>query len=117
MVRIFIFDCLFLKFLYQLHISFMPCIIALRNIFLLNPPQYRHTVTLMLALRARGLGSDWTILHLVYEQEVAEILGIPPTITQAALLPVAYYTGDDFQPAHRVLASTLTYWDRWGEKR
>jgi nitroreductase len=47
------------------------------------------TWSLMLALRARGLGSAWTTLHLPYEQEVAEILGIPANITQAALLPVA----------------------------
>jgi nitroreductase len=70
--------------------------------------------SLMLALRARGLGSAWTTLHLNYEQEVAEILGIPPNITQAALLPVAYFKGDDFQPAYRVPAHTLTYWDNWG---
>jgi hypothetical protein len=60
------------------------------------------------------LGSAWTTLHLNYEQEVAEILGIPPNITQAALLPVAYFKGDDFQPAYRVPAHTLTYWDNWG---
>ena len=73
--------------------------------------------SLMLALRARGIGSAWTTLHLVYEQEVAEVLGIPANITQAALLPVAYYTGEDFQPAYRVPARTLTYWERWGATR
>ena len=72
------------------------------------------TWSLMLALRARGVGAAWTTLHLPYEQEVAELLGIPANITQAALLPVAYYTGDDFQPAQRVAARTLTYWDSWG---
>ena len=46
-----------------------------------------------LALRSRGLGSAWTTLHLNYEKEVGELLGIPSTVTQAALLPVAYYTG------------------------
>ncbi len=71
----------------------------------------------MLALRARGVGSAWTSLHLPYEQEVAEVLGIPANITQAALLPVAYYLGDDFQPAYRVPARTLTYWDHWGATR
>jgi nitroreductase len=71
--------------------------------------------SLMLALRARGLGAAWTTLHLRYEQEVAEILGIPSNITQAVLLPVAYFKGDDFQPAYRVPASSLTYWDSWGE--
>jgi nitroreductase len=73
--------------------------------------------SLMLALRARGLGSAWTTLHLPYEQEVAAALGIPDNISQAALLPVAYYTGDDFKPAYRVPAKQLTYWDQWGETR
>ncbi len=71
----------------------------------------------MFALRARGLGAAWTTLHLRYENEIAEILGIPRHFTQAALLPVAYYTGDDFQPANRVPASQVTSWDRWGSKR
>lgn len=70
--------------------------------------------SLMLALRARGLGSAWTTLHLRYEEKVAEILGIPPTVTQAALLPVAYYAGDDFQPAKRIPATEVTFWNTWG---
>lgn len=69
--------------------------------------------SLMLALRARGLGTAWTTLHLRYEREVAALLGIPTTITQAALLPVAYYTGDDFKPATRVPARQVTYWETW----
>lgn len=71
----------------------------------------------MLALRARGLGSAWTTLHLHYEKEAAELLGIPPELTQAALLPVAYYTGDDFRPAKRTPARERTYWNTWGELR
>ena len=67
----------------------------------------------MLALRARGLGSVWTTLHLRYEQEAAQLLGLPPKITQAALLPVAYYTGDDFAPARRTPARERTYWNGW----
>lgn len=73
--------------------------------------------SLMLALRARGLGSAWTTLHLKYEREIAELLGIPDGVTQAALLPVAYFTGDDFKPAKRVPISEMTYWDSWGESR
>ncbi|MBL7496260.1 nitroreductase family protein [Frankia sp. CNm7] len=62
----------------------------------------------MLALRARGLGAAWTTLHLVHAGEVAELLGIPPGITQGALLPVAYTLGTDFRPAPREpLASSL----------
>jgi nitroreductase len=68
----------------------------------------------LLALRSRGLGSVWTTMHLAKEQEVAELLGIPPTATQAALFPVAYTIGTDFRPAARPPAETVTYWDTWG---
>jgi nitroreductase len=71
------------------------------------------TWSLMLALRARGIGAAWTTLHLYYEKECAEILGIPDDITVAALLPVAYFTGDTFQIAKRKPAKALTYWDKW----
>ena len=71
----------------------------------------------MLAARARGLGSAWTTIHLFFEQDVAQLLGIPEDWTQAALLPVAYYTGDDFKPAERLPASSLTHWDAWGALR
>lgn len=68
-----------------------------------------------LAARARGLGSAWTTFHLVHEQAVAEILGIPPTVTQIALLPVAFYTGDSFSPTPRRPAHEITYANRWKE--
>jgi nitroreductase len=73
--------------------------------------------SLMLALRARGLGSAWTTLHLRYEKESAALLGIPDHIAQAVLLPVAYYTGDDFKPARRVPARERTYWEGWNQTR
>ena len=69
--------------------------------------------SLMLALRARGLGSAWTTLHLQSEEEIAEKLGIPDGISQAALLPVAYFKGDDFRPAKRKPMRDRTYWDGW----
>jgi nitroreductase len=68
----------------------------------------------MLALRARGLGSVWTTLHLAQEQAAAELLGIPEGISQVALIPVAYFTGDDFKPAERPPVEGITYWDSWG---
>lgn len=75
------------------------------------------TWSLMLALRSRGLGAAWTSLHLRYEKEIAELLGIPANITQAALLPVAYYTGEDFQPAQRIPVAQVSSWNQWGESR
>jgi nitroreductase len=76
------------------------------------------TWSLMLALRSRGIGSAFTTIHtLYYEREAAALLGIPEHIIQAALLPVGYYTGDDFKPAKRVPARERTYWDTWGQTR
>ena len=69
----------------------------------------------MLALRSRGLGSVWTTMHLAKEREVGELLGIPDTVTQAALFPVAYTIGTDFRPATRPPAETITHWNTWGE--
>ena len=68
-----------------------------------------------LALRSRGLGSVWTTLHLARERDVAEILGIPDSVTQAALFPVAYTIGTDFKPAVRPPAETVTWWNTWGD--
>jgi nitroreductase len=70
--------------------------------------------SLMLALRARGIGSAWTTLHLAYEKECNKILGIPDNVTTAVLLPVAYFTGETFKKAKRLPAKDLTYWESWG---
>jgi len=71
----------------------------------------------MLALRARGLGTAWTTIHLFFEKDIATLLGIPDDWTQTALFPVAYYTGDDFRPAHRLPAADMTHWNGWGWRR
>jgi nitroreductase len=66
-----------------------------------------------LAARSRGIGSAWTTFHLEHEAEVADLLGIPPTVTQVCLLAVGYYTGDTFTPAPRRPASEVTFLNRW----
>ena len=66
-----------------------------------------------LALRARGLGSTLTTLHLVEEKAAAELLGIPDDVMQVALLPVAYTKGTDFKPAKRPPVAKITHWNQW----
>ena len=66
-----------------------------------------------LALRSRGLGSCLTTIHLRFEAEAAELLGIPSHLTQAGLLPVAYTKGTDFKPAARPPVSEITYLDTY----
>jgi nitroreductase len=67
----------------------------------------------MLAARARRLGTAWTTLHLRFEREISELLGIPPDIRQGALIPTAYYTGDTFQPAPRQPLDEVLHINSW----
>jgi nitroreductase len=67
----------------------------------------------MLALRARGLGTCWTTLHMYREKEVAELLGIPEDMTQTVLFPVGYYKGTDFKRVKRPPVADYLHWNRW----
>ena len=68
----------------------------------------------MLAARTRGLGTCWTTFHLAYEEEAADLLGIPyEDVMQTALIPVAYTIGTDFRPARRKPLETMVHWDAW----
>lgn len=74
---------------------------------------YPAVWSFQLALRARGLGSCLTTLHLGFEADAAEILGIPENVVQTALLPVAYTLGTDFKRAARPPVSGITHWNTW----
>ncbi|GAA3239224.1 nitroreductase family protein [Nonomuraea helvata] len=67
----------------------------------------------MLAARARGLGTAWTTLHLAYESEIAELLGIPDDVRQGVLIPTAHYLGETFGPAGRQPLDEVLHVDRW----
>ena len=69
--------------------------------------------SLQMALRSRGIGSAWTTLHLYNDLKANDLLGIPDTVTQVALLPTAYYTGSDFIPSKRRDAKEITYHNTW----
>lgn len=68
----------------------------------------------MLAAREQGLGTCWTTLHLMHEEEAADVLGIPfNEVQQWALSPVAYTAGTDFKPATRPDVETVISWNSW----
>ncbi|BEP13889.1 nitroreductase family protein [Acidothermaceae bacterium B102] len=71
------------------------------------------TWSYMLAARSRGLGTAWTTLHLGREREVADLLGMPANIHQAAIIPTAYYTGGTFKRAPRDPLDTVLHIDKW----
>ena len=69
----------------------------------------------MLALRSRGLGSSLTMIHLGAEPEVTDLLDIPYDVSQAGLIPVAYFRGEDFKRGSRRPLDDVAFYDRWGQ--
>ena len=68
----------------------------------------------MLACRARGIGTSWTTIHLMFEQEVADLVGIPfDQVTQCALSPIAYTVGTEFKAARRKSLDGVLHVDSW----
>ena len=100
--------------LHQVPVLVVPCTEKKGGAVGWPPSIYPAVWNFILALRSRGLGSCITTLHLYREREAAELLGIPDEYVQACLLPVAYFTGDDFRPAVRRPIEEITYFDRWG---
>lgn len=76
---------------------------------------YPAVWSLQLALHSRGYGSALTTMHLAYEAEVAAILGIPDSVTQVGLLPVARFTGETFRAAERASVEDVAFADHWGQ--
>ncbi len=64
-----------------------------------------------LALRSRGLGSTLTTAHQFKQDTMADLLAIPKSWFQVALLPVAYTTGGDFRPSERAAADSKILWN------
>ncbi len=75
---------------------------------------YPAVWSLQLALRSRELVSAMTTVHIERHRSMAELLGIPDHVTQAALVPVAHLMGDDLQPARRRPVREVAFLDHWG---
>ncbi|MCU1454714.1 MAG: nitroreductase [Acidimicrobiales bacterium] len=68
----------------------------------------------MLAARLKGLGTALTTVHLAYEEEAADLLGLPyAETTQLGLLPIAYTLGTSFKPASRIDTDRVVHWNAW----
>lgn len=68
----------------------------------------------MLAARSRGLGTVLTTLHLDFEREAADVLGISyDQVMQVGLIPVAYTLGTSFKPASRKPLDSVLHWNHW----
>lgn len=71
---------------------------------------------ILLACRGLGLGAVLTTLHLMYEDEIKDRLGVPAPMHMAAMIPIGYPKGR-FGPVTRRPPEEVTSWNRWGVRR
>lgn len=75
---------------------------------------YPAVQNLLLAARLLGLGTCLTTLHTRHEAEVKALLEIPDHVDTYALIPLGY-PATAFGPVRRRPATTVTYYERWGQ--
>src|SRR5579872_438995 len=71
---------------------------------------------LCLAARGYGLGTSITGLHSMYGAEIDAKLGVPPEYADVALISMGYPKGRWGRP-ERKPALSVTFWERWGERK
>ncbi len=74
---------------------------------------YPAVQNIILACRAFGIGTVLTTLHVFFEDEVKEILGLPADIQTYALLPMGYPI-NKFGPLKRRPVSEVAFLDTYG---
>ena len=74
---------------------------------------YPAIQNIILACRALGLGTVITTNHILYEDEVKAVLGIPQDVATFALMPIGYPTRK-YGPLTRKPVAEVTYADSWG---
>ncbi len=77
---------------------------------------YPAVQSFVLACRSEGLGTVLTTVYRIYEDEVRGVCEIPDRYEVVALLPVGHPVGR-WGVAPRRPATSLTSWDRFGERR
>jgi nitroreductase len=109
------------NYLGRVPVLVIPCITSMRD----GKPRYSSPAPMYgsvlpavwsfcLAARARGLGTRWTTHMLHRAEESAAVLGIPhESITQVALIPVAYTIGTNFKPGPRVPLDQVVHLNTW----
>ena len=74
---------------------------------------YPAIQNIILACRALGLGTLITTNHILYEDDVRTILGLPDDVFTFALMPIGYPVGK-YGPLARRSVSEVTYAECWG---
>lgn len=75
---------------------------------------YPAVQNILLAARGLGIGSTLTTIHRFRDSRVKELLGIPPGVETAALIPLGYPLGKFGRPPRKPVRE-VAYVDRWGQ--
>ena len=78
---------------------------------------YGAVQQLCLAARAYGLGTSLTTLYGGHEEELRDLLGLPPDALTMALIPVGYPAQGRWAEPRRRPVEEVVHWDRWGATR
>jgi nitroreductase len=78
---------------------------------------YGAVQQLCLAARAYGIGTSLTTLYGGHEEELRELLGLPPDALTMALIPMGYPARGRWAQPRRRPVEEVVHWNRWGAKR
>jgi nitroreductase len=67
----------------------------------------------MLAARAYGIGATLTTLYMGHEDEVRELLGLPPEALTMALIPLGYPAKGRWAQPKRKPLDEVVHFDRY----
>lgn len=78
---------------------------------------YGAVQQLCLAARAYGIGTSLTTLYGGHEEELRELLGLPPDALTMALIPMGYPAKGRWAQPRRRPVEEVVHWNRWGATR
>jgi nitroreductase len=78
---------------------------------------YGAVQQLCLAARAYGIGTSLTTLYGGHEEELRELLGLPPDALTMALIPMGYPAKGRWAQPRRQPVEEVVHWNRWGATR
>jgi nitroreductase len=78
---------------------------------------YGAVQQLCLAARAYGIGTSLTTLYGGHEEELRELLGLPPDALTMALIPMGYPAQGRWAQPRRRPVEEVVHWNQWGAAR
>jgi len=78
---------------------------------------YGAVQQLCLAARAYGIGTSLTTLYGGHEDELRDLLGLPPDALTMALIPMGYPARGRWAEPKRRPVEEVVHWNRWGATR